>query len=58
MITQFLLWAFSITLSYSFNIKICLTHDTSPSDINAVNSHEGICHRLASVSEQWVGEIV
>ena len=49
MITQFLLFAFSITLSYTFNIKIGLAHNTSPTDINAIDSHEGIDNGLAAI---------
>ena len=46
------------TLSYTFNIEVGLAHDTSPADINAIDSHEGIGYWLASISKQRVGEAV
>lgn len=45
-------------LTYFFNIKKCLAHDTSSADINAVNSHEGIGNRLAAICQERVGETV
>ena len=48
----------SFQLSNTFNIKKCLAHDTSTTDINAIDSHEGIGYGLTAICEQGIGKTI